>query len=345
MGKDNRIRLLNIMSGSQRGGAERFFERLSIAFSNNSLVKQKILIRDFSERKNLLKKYISDIDTITFYNSFNPFLQKKIKKICFEFKPNIILSWMNRASSLLPKKRLNNEVKIGRLGGYYKLKNYVNCDYLITNTEDLKEYVCEKGWDPNRVKVIPNFVNKNISKKKKKKKNKPVVVCLARFHKNKGIDVLIKSMRFLENTDLHIVGRGSELSNYKKLIKKYNLSDKVYFYDWTDNISEYLNNSDILVCPSIHEPFGNIIIEAWAHKIPVIASDIGGPSVMIENGINGLKFESKNSEQLRLRIEELIMNQNLKKKIVKKGFSLFKDNYSEDIIVEKYLSFFRKILS
>ena len=40
----------------------------------------------------------------------------------------------------------------------YKLKNYVNCDYIITNTEDLKKYVIELGWDPNKVEHIPNFV-------------------------------------------------------------------------------------------------------------------------------------------------------------------------------------------
>ena len=344
MEKDNRIKILNIISGSETGGAERFFERLSISFSKNNLLEQRVLIRNYSNRKNFLQENISQIETIRFFNFFNPMLQQKLKKIFLEFKPNIVLSWMNRASSLLPVKRYNQELKIGRLGGYYKLKNYAKCDYLITNTDDLKRYVCDKGWDPNKVEVIPNFVDQNIKKKKKKKTDRPLIICLGRFHKNKGIDVLIKSMKFLENTDLNIVGRGNELPNYKKLVKNLKLGDKISFFDWTDDISKYLNQADILVCPSIHEPFGNIIIDAWAHQIPVIASNVDGPSILIQDKINGLKFESKNHEQLSLKIKELIKNESLKIKITKNGLNLFKKKYSEDIIVHKYVSFFRKIL-
>ena len=49
--------------------------------------------------------------------------------------------------------------KVGRVGGFYKIKNYVNCDFLITNTQDLKEYVISQGWDRKAVEYIPNFVN------------------------------------------------------------------------------------------------------------------------------------------------------------------------------------------
>ena len=68
----------------------------------------------------------------------------KISKILKDFKPNIVLSWMNRASQIIPFKKFSNEIRVGRLGGYYKLKNYISCDYLITNTLDLKKYVCKK---------------------------------------------------------------------------------------------------------------------------------------------------------------------------------------------------------
>ena len=53
--------------------------------------------------------------------------------------------------------------------GYYKIKNYVNCDYIITNTNDLKDFVIESGWDSKKVKFIPNFVKRNNHSKKKKK--------------------------------------------------------------------------------------------------------------------------------------------------------------------------------
>ena len=42
-----------------------------------------------------------------------------------------------------------------------------------------------------------------------------------------------------------------------KLFQNINLDDKVSFYEWTDDISQYLNVADLLICPSRHEPFGN----------------------------------------------------------------------------------------
>ena len=77
-------------------------------------------------------------------------------------------------------------------------------------------------------------------------------------------------MTYISSHDLWVVGGGEEKKFYDELISKYNLSDKVFFYEWTDNISKFLNVSDVLVCPSRHEPFGNVIVEAWAHKVPVI---------------------------------------------------------------------------
>ena len=55
---------------------------------------------------------------------------------------------MNRASKILPKSK--GWINVGRIGGYYKIKNYANCDFIITNTNDLKDFVIESGWDSKK---------------------------------------------------------------------------------------------------------------------------------------------------------------------------------------------------
>ena len=81
-----------------------------------------------------------------------------------------------------------------------------------------------------------------------------------------------------------IVGDGELKNKYEKLIQDLRIVQRIKIFNWTDNISQYLNVANVLVCPSIHEPFGNIIIDGWAHKVPVVASDVGGPSILIKNG-------------------------------------------------------------
>ena len=91
---------------------------------------------------------------------------------------------------------------------YYKIKNYVNCDYLITNTLDLKNYVIGHGWDSDKVEFIPNFVDDNNKQKLEKDADKKIILCLGRFHKNKGIDILLKAMTYINEFELWIVGSG-----------------------------------------------------------------------------------------------------------------------------------------
>lgn len=339
------LKILNIMSGSENGGAERFFERLVCAIEKNGIT-QKVIIRYHKRRYQLLKPVIKNISSIYLFNQFNPFCHLAIEKIIKNFEPNVILTWMNRASKILPNERFNNEIVVGRLGGYYNLKNYSNCDYLIANTMDIKNFLIEKGWPSKKISVIPNFVNSNKETKKNiNLSNNKTIISMGRFHENKGFDILIKALSFLPEFKLILVGSGPLNNFYVNLIKQYNLSKRVEIHNWTDNISKYLNSTSLLVCPSRHEPFGNIIIDGWAHKIPVIASNIGGPSILIKEGVNGLKFENEDVFDLVKKIKKLVNNKKLVEILTKNAYEDFRSQFSEKVIIEKYISFFKKIMS
>ncbi len=343
MATNNKLKILNILGGAREGGAEKFFERISLSLEKEFGIEQEIIIRKNQNRYNRLRDKVRNIHQIKFFYFHNPFCHKRINEIFQNFKPNVVLTWMNRASRLLPDSEKFNTINIGRLGGYYKIKNYVNCNYLITNTPDLKDFIIKTGWDPSKVEFIPNFVNENSKNKLEKNTEKKIIICLGRFHKNKGIDIMLKAMTYITEFDLWIVGSGEEKELYDEIILKYKLKEKVFFYEWTDDISKFLNVSDLLICPSRHEPFGNVIVEAWAHKIPVIVSDTGGPKVMVKHKINGLKFKNEDMFDLLKHIKLLFSKPNLRKKIIKNGFYEFKKNYSEDLIIKKYINFFYKV--
>ena len=344
MAENNKLRILNIISGAEFGGAELFFERIATSFEKNKNINQKVIIRSNENRFNSLKNSIQNIEQIKFFNRYNPLCKIKIKRVIEEFLPNIVMTWMNRASQIIPSEKISNEVTIGRLGGFYKIKNYSKCDYLITNTPDLKDYVISEGWDIRKVQFIPNFVSENKNGKINLKNSyNDTIICMGRFHENKAIDIMIKSMSFLPGFNLLIIGEGKLKETYNLLINKYHLGERVEIIGWRNNISEYLNACSILVCPSRHEPFGNIIVDGWAHKIPVIVSDVDGPKKIVKHKINGIKFEKDNVFDLVKKIKELSTSPNLRKKIIKNGFELYKKNYSEDVIVDKYIEYFKKI--
>ena len=99
----------------------------------------------------------------------------------------------------------------------------------------------------------------------------------------------------------------------------------------------------MLICPSRHEPFGNVVIDGWAHKIPVVVSDTGGPGALVKNSVNGLKFKNEDFFDLIEKVKYLESKKSLVKKLIKNGYNDYESKFSEQIIINKYIKFFEKI--
>ncbi len=333
-----------MMSGSNYGGAENFFERFSIALNKESDILQKVIIRKNKRRYNLLKKNGLDIEELAFRGKWDLFTKISLKKKCEIFKPDIILTWMNRASYLISDLD-KSIVKIGRLGGYYNLKNYIYCDYLIANTQDIRNFIVSKGWDPKKVFWLNNFVSKSSIKtlKKKNNTNEKILLGLGRFHENKAFDVIIKAMPKLKNFKLILIGKGKLKKYYQSLSQRLEVKHRVKIIDWVDDLSKYYLLADYLICPSRIEPLGNIIIEAWSYKLPVIASNIMGPKRLIKHRFNGMKFEVEDVNGLISCVNEIDTNRVLRNKISKNAYNDYQKEFSKDLVIKKFKKLFKKL--
>ena len=344
MEKNSQIKIVNVISGSNYGGAENFFERFSIALNKESDISQKVIIRKNKRRYNLLAKNGLDIEELGFNGKWDLFTKKSLKKKCDIFQPDIILTWMNRASYLISDLD-DSIIKIGRLGGYYNIKNYIYCDYLIANTEDIKNFIISKGWDPKKVFCINNFVAKNEKylPQKKKSVNEKTLLGLGRFHENKAFEIIINALPKLKDFKLILIGRGNLKNYYQYESQRLGISHKVKIIDWVEDVSKYYLLADYLICPSRIEPLGNIIIEAWSYKLPVVASNIMGPKRLIKHKINGMKFEVENVDDLISCLNEINSNRTLKKKIVENAYKDYQKKFSKDVVIKKFKELFKRL--
>lgn len=190
---------------------------------------------------------------------------------------------------------INND-KIGynllKLGKYtYPKMNKVIAvsEYLAKNIEKNFNIVCE---------VIPNIVdtstfNFNFSTNIKKDNRKFTFISVGNLRPIKRMDLLIKSFNEAFNTndnvELYIYGDGPEKEKLQRMIKNYNLSNKVYLMGLADRkqIARKMVESDCFILLSKRETFGVAYIEAMAMGLPVIASMSGGPESFI-NKSNGI---------------------------------------------------------
>jgi glycosyltransferase involved in cell wall biosynthesis len=120
---------------------------------------------------------------------------------------------------------------------------------------------------------------------------------------DKGLGTLLEAWKSVShpNATLVIAGKGSPEYETELQAK---LPGNARFLGWVDS-SEYLANVDFLIVPSVwHEPFGRIVIEAFAKGVPVIGSRIGGIAETIRNGENGFLFTPRSATELARHIEQ-----------------------------------------
>jgi len=199
-----------------------------------------------------------------------------------------------------------------------------NAAALIALTEDMKKEI-QKTYN-KKIFVIPNGIDlikfENISKKNRLPYNdKNIILFVGRLHPVKGVKYLIEAMRIIKDkdsyTELIIIGDGEEKKKLQNVVKKIGLSNTITFMGEIPNrkVSKYMTASDILVLPSLSEGFPNVILEAMASGIPIVATGVGGVPEIMEDGVNGFLVEPGDPTQIAQKVLFLLNNKKTMKMI------------------------------
>jgi glycosyltransferase involved in cell wall biosynthesis len=133
---------------------------------------------------------------------------------------------------------------------------------------------------------------------------------VARLSEEKGHDILLNAFAQVSkarpDTRLMVIGDGPLLEQVKAQSKSLGLDDVVIFTGMQRNIPDYLALLDVFVLSSTRESFPLAAREAMAAGRPVIAPRIGGCPEVVDEGVTGFLFESRNVEQLRDRMLDML---------------------------------------
>ncbi len=332
------------MAGAEFGGAEAFFVRLAIALNRTGL-EQKVVIRKNPARAALLRHGEVEPIELPFGGRMDFSTTRALKREIKEFQPDVVLTWMNRATSMCPK---GDFVHAARLGGYYDLKYYAACDHLIGNTQDIVEYLAEHDWPAEKAHYLPNFVFDEDAEPLTRREfytpnDVPLIVALGRLHENKAFDVLLCALARVPNAYLWLAGDGPLKEELQKQAEVLGIKPRVRFLGWRDDTAALLKTADLFVCPSRHEPLGNVVIEAWAQGLPVVAVDSMGPGTLIENMESGVLVPINDEILMARAIRGVLDDEDLARRIAENGYQTYQDNFTEARVVEQYLEFFKKV--
>ena len=161
---------------------------------------------------------------------------------------------------------------------------------IITPSQHLKTFINKIGVD-NKILVINNGVTIQETNNKVFQNRIIQLLVISRLVTQKNIDSIIKAVKVMENEGiiLNIVGDGSEINNLKNLVENYELEEKVNFIGKIENakLNEYLSNADIFVQASNYEGLPHSILEAINYEIPILSTEVGGCSVLLNKGERG----------------------------------------------------------
>lgn len=171
-----------------------------------------------------------------------------------------------------------------------------------------------------------------------------VLLVLARLEEVKAIDVALRTLVDVPAGCLWVAGEGALEQELRALSVSLGVAERVRFLGWRTDREALLRAADICLVPSRHEPFGNVVVNAWVSGTPVIAANSQGPGFLIEHQHNGLLVEVDDSMSMGQAIKTLSADPDLAERLVAGGRASAAGSFAETAVVTAYQALFEKLL-
>ena len=330
-------KIAQVMAGAVNGGAELFFERLCLALHAGG---EEVLaaIRTDAARAARLRaggleplqlRFGTPLDLLT-----RPLLAGALRR----FAPKVVVAWMNRANLHAPR---GDWTLVGRLGGYYDLRYYRRCDHLVGNTHGIVTWLRAQGWAAERTHYLPNFVADFAAAAPPTDlpPGRPLLLGLGRLHTDKGFDLAIRALPLLPGAVLALAGEGPERAALETLARREGVAGRVHFLGWRHDAGALLRAADLFVCSSRIEPLGNMVIEAWSARCPVVAAAAAGPAELLRDGADGTLEPPENPAALAGAIAAMLADQPHRAATALAGRARFEAEFAAAPVVARWQAF------
>lgn len=223
-------------------------------------------------------------------------------------------------------------------------------------TQDRLLKILGKGYNfSNKTRIIGNgidtksFSSKGSVKHINKKyhlEGKKVVLFTGKLIPLKGVDILIKAAKKID-AEIFIIGEGKirpDLENLTKSLKINNVHFLGYFnFDQRKEMSQFYRRADVFVSPSVDiEGLPSTVLEAMASGTPVVATDIGGTIMAVQEGVTGLLCKPKSIRGLTHCINTILENEEMRDSMGKAAREVAIKNFDWQVIAKQYDKLFEK---
>lgn len=349
---------LQMVASKALGGAERWFVRFSLALAELG-VPVEAAIRSGSGLDGLDYGPLT-VHRLPYRTTWDPLSRRAVTRLIREVRPEVVQTYMGRATRLTRLPRGTRPIHLARLGGYYDLGPFRHAHGWIGNTKRLCDWMVQNGLPADRVYHIYNFAEpmrpvapEQVAALKAAHaipEEAWVLVALGRLVTFKGHRHLIDAAARLPETvagrplRLVIVGDGPLGPKLQRQAVDVGQDRRILWTGWQTDPSAYLQMADMIVFPSLEgEPMGNVILEAWAWGKPLVTAGFWGAREIVRHGEDAWVVPCADCAGLATGIETVLQDPALRAHLVANGRQRIAGEFSREVIVDQYLALYRRL--
>ncbi|MCE9683138.1 glycosyltransferase [Halomonas alkalisoli] len=351
------MRILHVISSAAAGGAEIYVKDLSIEMSKMGhdvfiafIDRAEEAGRDIAFEANFLHELESaniQYDFIGKRSRKNPITGiGTLRRIAKKFSPDIVHSHLYYGSIFawfLPKvKRIHTHHNI-RLGAHKYIYKFLDmrvdayigiclvCTNLIKSVSRKSVFHIDNGVDASRLMKKVSYSNTTPVK----------LLFVGRLSEQKNLGLLIKSASNITDVDFEVViaGEGPLMDELQRSAREAGVEEKIKFIGNSDNVKKLLHDADIFVMSSAWEGLPIAQIEATLTGLPVLVTDVGGCSEIVDHVGNGMVSEV-DEKSFSFHLNKLIKDYPLRKKYHEEALRN-SDKYTIKASVEKHINVYQ----
>lgn len=278
-----------------------------------------------------------------------------------DYKTNFLAAFLGRRFGIRTVTTMHGYVsRGGRLETYYRLDRWAlrQMDHVIAVSTDLYQMLLDLRIPAARRSLIHNAVDeqqftrrRSIAEARKQFGLDPsrlVIGAVGRLAAEKGFDLLIQAVDGLLNdgvdAELVIVGEGDHRARLEALIAQSLHKDRIHLLGHRSDVRDLYETFDVFALSSLREGLPNVLLEAMALEVPVLATRIAGVPHLIDHEQNGLLMQPGSVDELRHTLERLLRDSELRQRLARVGRETIVTRYSFAVRMRKIKVIYDELL-